>query len=121
MTQLTVYRTAVANLTSAETKVLGSLDDVKTTLSVMTVILGKIPLTIGNPMCGGVLADHVWICDGLGQQYYLPINFCNSFDVSHDGYAILCALLRSYEELPWSPASRIQELPRRRTCGSGSF
>lgn len=61
------------------------LDQIQSTLSALTTIRNARPTDIGYPLCGGVPTDHVWIRDGLGQAYYLPIGLCYSFQVSRNG------------------------------------
>lgn len=61
------------------------VNQMQATLSTITAIRNARPSDMGYPLCGGVLADHVWICDGLGLENYLPISLCYSFPVGHDG------------------------------------
>ncbi len=71
------------------------VDRLQSTLAAITTIRNARPMDIGYPSCGGVLADHVWIRDGLGQENYLPISLCYSFQVSTNNCVNICVLLIS--------------------------
>ena len=98
-----------------------SLDDLKSSLAALTTAVNDRPRDIGYPLCGGIPSDHVSIRDGLGQNFFLPIDLCNSFMVGQHFGPVPRSMTKFKQGLNKSPPSQIQGLSWRTTCGPGSF